>query len=191
MSSILCILVIDGLCYGIHISEITHMIPADTPAEKLNLYAGFCNIALGCGASLGGYASGIIGGRLGGKMSGNIGILMFLLGSMLALVSLEMQQFWLTLISVFCWGLFLFYIEGWLFIICSREFKGRSESFSVNKQLGSITCFLFQIMVMFTDNHFNLEITIGVVAALAIPAFKTLRKLPLPRQAFHDTQTTL
>ena len=88
MSSILCVLVIDGLCYGIHISEITHMIPLDTPAEKLNLYAGFCNIALGCGASCGGYISGIIGGKLGGKLSGNIGIFMFLIGSLMALVSL-------------------------------------------------------------------------------------------------------
>jgi hypothetical protein len=44
---------------------------------------------------------------------------------------------------------------------------------------------------MFTNNNLNLEITIGVVAILAIPAFKTLRKLPLPRQAFHSSQTTL
>ena len=88
MSSILCILVIDGLCYGIHISEITHMIPADTPDDKLNLYAGFCNIALGCGASLGGWVSGEISSVCGGKKSGNIGIAMFLFGSMLALASL-------------------------------------------------------------------------------------------------------
>jgi hypothetical protein len=80
--------VIDGLCYGIHISEITHMIPEDTPADKLNLYAGFCNIALGCGASLGGWTSGLIGAKFGGKRSGDVGILMFLFGSLLALTSL-------------------------------------------------------------------------------------------------------
>ena len=57
MSSILFILIIDGLCYGIHISEITHMIPADTPLNMMNLYAGYCNVSLGCGASLGGYMS--------------------------------------------------------------------------------------------------------------------------------------
>jgi hypothetical protein len=44
---------------------------------------------------------------------------------------------------------------------------------------------------MFTNNNLNLQITIGVVAALAIPAFKTLGKLPLPRQSFHSTQTTI
>ena len=150
MSSILWILVIDGLCYGIHISEITHMMPQDIPEDKLNLYAGFCNIALGCGASLGGWISGIIGGKLGGKRSGHIGIGMFFFGRLLALASIQMQQFGLTLVSVFVWGFFLFYIESWLFIICSREFKGRAKSFSVNKQLGSITCFLFQLLVMFT-----------------------------------------
>lgn len=31
---------------------------------------------------------------------------------------------------------------------------------------------------MFTNNNINLPITIGVVAALSIPAFHTLRKLP-------------
>ncbi len=157
------------------------MIPIDTPAEQLNLYAGFCNIALGCGASFGGWASGYFGAKFGGRRAGDIGILMFLFGSLLALTSLEVQLFWLTLISVFVWGFFLFYIEGWLFIICSREFKGRSQSFSVNKQLGSITCFLFQILVIFTNNNLNLSIIIGVVAALAIPAFKTLRRLPSAR----------
>lgn len=110
MSSILCILVIDGLCYGIHISEITHMIPVDTPPEQLNLYAGFCNIALGCGASFGGWASGYFGAKFGGRRAGDIGILMFLFGSLLALASLQVQLFWLTLISVFVWGFFLFYI---------------------------------------------------------------------------------
>ena len=64
------------------------MIPEDTPADKLNLYAGFCNIALGCGASLGGWISGQVAFRLGGKPSGAIGIAMFLFGSMLALGSL-------------------------------------------------------------------------------------------------------
>ena len=88
MSSILWILVIDGFCYGIHISEITHMIPEDTPEDKLNLYAGFCNIALGCGASVGGYISGKICSKFGGKKSGDIGIAMFILGSMLVLASI-------------------------------------------------------------------------------------------------------
>ena len=82
------------------------------------------------------------------------------------------------MISVFIWGFFLFYIEGWLFLICSREFKGRSESFSVNKQLGSITCFLFQIVVMFTDNDLNLTVLLAIVAGMAVPAWTSLRKLP-------------
>jgi predicted MFS family arabinose efflux permease len=96
------------------------MIPADTPADKLNLYAGFCNIALGCGASLGGFISGYVSSKVGGKRSGNIGIILFMVGSLLVLSSLQVQAFWLTLLSVFFWGFFLFYIEGWLFIICSR-----------------------------------------------------------------------
>ena len=71
----------------------------------MNLYAGFCNIALGCGASLGGWASGFIADRMGGKRSGDFGIIMFLIGSCLALVSLEVAQFWITLISVFFLGI--------------------------------------------------------------------------------------
>lgn len=86
------------------------MIPEDTPEDKLNLYAGFCNIALGCGASLGGYCSGIICSKNGGKRSGELGIIMFIVGSLLVLASLEVQNFWLTLGAVFFWGFFLFYI---------------------------------------------------------------------------------
>jgi len=61
-----------------------------------------------------------VASKVGGKPSGAIGIGMFLFGSMLALGSLEVQNMWLTMVSVFVWGFFLFYIEGWLFIICSR-----------------------------------------------------------------------
>lgn len=150
MFSILFILIIDGLCYGIHISEITHMIPNDTPDEMMNLYAGYCNIALGMGASLGGYISGKSGDYMGSRRSGALGIAFFMIGCLLAYLTIYLQNFNLTLVSAFFWGFFLFYIEGWLYIVCSREFKGRSESFSVNKQLGSITCFLFQILVLFT-----------------------------------------
>lgn len=168
------------------------MIPEDTPADKLNLYAGFCNIALGCGASLGGYSSGFVCSKIGGKRSGNIGIFMFIIGSLLVLASLQVQAFWLTLLSVFFWGFFLFYIEGWLFIICSREFKGRSQSFSVNKQLGSIACFLFQLIVLFTNNDLNLPIVIGVGAVFfSLLAFHTLRKLPQLKKKNKSLRTTV
>lgn len=92
----------------------------------LNLYAGYCNVALGCGASLGGYISGKIGDLLGSKRSGSLGIALFFIGCMLAIATLEAQMLLLTLISAFFWGFFLFYIEGWLYIVCSKEFKGRS-----------------------------------------------------------------
>ncbi len=46
------------------------MIPKDTSPDLMNLYAGYCNIALGCGASLGGWISGIAGGKLGGRRAG-------------------------------------------------------------------------------------------------------------------------
>lgn len=88
MFSILFILIIDGICFGIHISEITHMIPSDTPIEYLNLYAGYCNVALGCGASLGGYISGKLGDLLGGKKSGSLGISFFVVGCILAMATL-------------------------------------------------------------------------------------------------------
>lgn len=154
------------------------MIPMDTPEDMMNLYAGYCNISLGVGASLGGYISGKVGDKIGSRRSGALGIGFFLVGCLLAYLTILLQNFPLTLASALVWGFFLFYIEGWLYIVCSREFKGRSESFSVNKQLGSITCFLFQLIVLFTENQLNLEIVFPVIAVLAIPAFISLVKLP-------------
>jgi MFS family permease len=110
MSSILFILIIDGLCYGIHISEITHMIPIDTPINMMNLYAGYCNISLGCGASLGGYISGWFGDKMGSKKSGVLGLIFYILGCILATLTIILQNFVLTLVSAFFWGFFLFYI---------------------------------------------------------------------------------
>jgi len=67
------------------------MIPQDTPDELMNLYAGYCNIALGCGASLGGFLSGYLGDRVSSLKTGNIGIALFLLGTVLAYLTIQIQ----------------------------------------------------------------------------------------------------
>jgi len=60
------------------------MIPTDTPDNLMNLYAGFCNVSLGCGASLGGYISGWFGDKIGSKKSGILGLIFFLFGCAIA-----------------------------------------------------------------------------------------------------------
>lgn len=96
------------------------MIPEDTPKDLMNLYAGYCNIALGFGASFGGYISGKLGDYIGSRKSGSIGIGFYLVGCLLAYLTIILQNFILTLVSALFWGFFLFYIEGWLYIVCSR-----------------------------------------------------------------------
>ena len=124
MYSILCVFIIDGVCYGFLLSELTRLLPEDIPDDDLNLFAGLCSISMGCGASLGGWISGQVASRVDGKSSGYIGLVMFLFGNAMTILTLYLQDIWLANVTAFIWGFYLFYIEGWLYIVCSREFKG-------------------------------------------------------------------
>lgn len=74
MYPVLLILVIDGLSLGIYSSEITHLIPPDTPSEDVNKIAGVTMITLGVGSTIGGFVSGIAADRIGTIVAGRLGL---------------------------------------------------------------------------------------------------------------------
>lgn len=178
MYPVLAILVIDGISLGIYSSEITHLIPPDTPADQVNKMAGVTLIALGVGSTIGGYISGIVADKAGTVVAGRLGLLTLLLSCASYLFAFWEKQLWLAFVAGFIWGFSLFYIEGWMYVVCSRCYHGRPEAFSVNKQLHSIFYLFFQIAVFLTDNHMPLEILMVVLGALTIPGALLMSKVP-------------
>lgn len=152
MYSVIPMLIIDGMCLGVYSSEITHLIPHDVPKDLVNKYAGYSMISLGFGSIIGGFLCGKFVDHWGTVISGRLGVFLFLIGCGFYITALEAQVFAMTLTAAFVWGFFLFYIEGWMYAVCSRHFQGKAEAFSVNKQLHSIFYLLFQLALIYTSN---------------------------------------
>lgn len=71
------------------------------------------------GATIGGFLSGLIGDFLPGKPSGYIAMGAYVLGCLIALLAIELQQLASTLVAAALWGFGLYYLEGWMYIACS------------------------------------------------------------------------
>ena len=66
------------------------------------------------------------------------------------ILGLRFPSLWLAQVAGFLWGFSMFFIEGWLYTVCSRNYGGATEAFSVNKLLHSISYLLLQIAVFVT-----------------------------------------
>jgi predicted MFS family arabinose efflux permease len=178
MYPVLLVLVIDGVSLGVYSSEITHLIPKDTDPDLVNKVAGVAMIVLGVGSTVGGFACGKVADWAGGLFAGRLGLGCWVGSCGCFLLALHWPQLWLTLLASFLWGFSLFYIEGWMYVTCSRNYQGRAEAFSVNKQLHSWFYLFFQVAVFATGNRLALGWLVPAMALLALPALWLLNRLP-------------
>jgi predicted MFS family arabinose efflux permease len=178
MYPVLLVLVIDGLSLAFYSSEIPHLFPDDTDKDILNKLAGLAVISMGLGSTIGGYLCGIIADKKNNLFSGTTGFLGFIFSCLVVLGCLFWPSIWLTITAAFFWGYSLFYIESWMYIVCSRHYQGKAEAYSVNKQLHSLFYLIAQIAIFLTDNNLPLTVIVAVLAVLAVPALVMIRKLP-------------
>ena len=76
------------------------------------------------------------------------------------------------------WGFSIYFLEGWLSIVISRNYHGASEAFSVNKQLNAFFFIIFQIAVFSTENILPLKSIMLGLALLSVPAYFLLLSIP-------------
>ena len=133
---------------------------------------------MGVGATVGGFLSGFISDRIGELRSGRLGLAAWVGSCGIVVADLFWPSLWLTFVAAFTWGFCLFYIEGWMYIVCSRCYKGRSEAFSVNKLLHCLLYLIAQIGILVTNNSLPLKYIFPSMALLAIPALLLINRLP-------------
>ncbi len=98
------------------------MIPGDVEKDMVNKYAGIAMILLGVGSVIGGYLCGIMADKFGALISGRAGITFWLLSIGCFVFSLKIETLWMAFIAAFMWGYSLFYVQGWMYIACSRQY---------------------------------------------------------------------
>ena len=135
-------------------------------------------ISLGIGSTLGGIILSRISDKNSTTFLGRLSLILALVGCGLFTLTLQIKTYWLALVTSFEWGFFLFFLEGWMYLVCSKHYGGRTEAFSVNKQLHSVFYLIFQLSLLPSGNQISLiPITIGL-AAVTIPVFFFITKIP-------------
>lgn len=181
MWAVLLMMVIDGLSLGVYSSQIPHLMPPDIESTMVNKVAGIAMITLGIGAVCGGFLCGPLSDRKGSLLAGRVGLFCWLGSCGVFLVALNWPALWLMLLASFTWGFSLFFIEGWMYVVCSRNYGGRAEAFSVNKQLHSWFFLFFQGAVFATNTssaHLPLGYLLPGMMVLALPAFILIARIP-------------
>lgn len=117
-------IVTDGFILGFISSSATHLLPED---HYSRIEAGIFLIVLGAGAILGGFVSGFLSDKISimkvGKSSFFILLVCMLLSIPLFIELIE--NFFYSYFLGFAWGFGWHYMDGWLWVACSKIFEGK------------------------------------------------------------------
>lgn len=147
MRNFLPIIIADGCILGFTSASASHFIPKDQ-YEKINVCIFL--VFLGFGAIIGGYLSGLFTDKFPiikvGKSS------FFVLGSCIFLslpifMGLISHLFYCYFLA-FTWGFGWHYLDGWLWVSCSKVFGGKLEAFALNKFVHSFSFVLYQVALI-------------------------------------------
>lgn len=90
------------------------------------MVAGIIMISLGVGSVVGGFTVGIISDKIGSLNSGKLALSFWLVCCTMFVAAVEWPNIGLGLLCGFTWGFSMFYLESWLSIVISRNYKGLS-----------------------------------------------------------------
>lgn len=80
---------------------------------------------LGAGCIIGGFASGYVSDIIHMKNSGRLAIVLALVVAVVTVLVQPFLNMYLAFVCAFLWGIVRQFMEGWLYVACSRNFNGR------------------------------------------------------------------
>lgn len=136
-------------------------------------------LSLGAGATIGGILLGRISDKMTTLFTGRLGLILAIVGCLLFAITLEVKLYELAVVTAFEWGFFLFFVEGWMYLVCARHFGGKAEAFSVNKQLHSLFYLIFQLSLLPSGNQIPLLPIVLGLGAIVIPTILLIGWIPV------------
>lgn len=110
------------------------------------------------------------------KTIGGIALSMYLAVCQLSVMSTQLKNEVFVYFISFFWGFMHSYLENWVIVCCSRNYKGKLESFSINKQFHSLTVCVYQLIVIFGTQDLRLILTMMTfLTIVCIPSLTLLR----------------
>ena len=82
--------------------------------------------------------------------------------------SIAVEGFTFPLVLGFLWGLSLYFLEGWIFVCCTKVYHGHIETYAIAKQMHTSSFILFQVYQVIFRNHDVVNQTILLLLVLSI-----------------------
>lgn len=178
MTQMLALIGIVGFIMGFKSSSLGVLIKltvSSSDTKFINMRIGIGFILLGVGQIFGSTISGLQVDRIQIQTMGGIGISLFLITCQSALISYHTLNEYFVYVVSFLWGFIQSYIQSWIIVVCSRNYKGRSESFVINKQFHFLTMCIYQMLVIYGTKNFS--ILLYILLFLAVPCIMSLSML--------------
>ena len=122
-----------------------------------------------------------MGGRLcdyiAVKKTAYIGMFIFLFNCLFSILVSLIDVFPLSCFAGFLWGYVFYYVQANEMVLCSKFFKGKTESFAVIKQSHSASLVLYEVLGMLTDNSIEIKYLMTGLIVVWIFCMLLLRKL--------------
>ncbi len=115
-----------------------------------------CILILGIGAIIGAFICGFLSDKYPLKKIGLFGLSYYIFVLFLTFLSLYFKDLNLTYITSFNIGFINLFLSNWLQVTCSKIYHGNLGSFSVNKQAGTISFVLYQILIALLTDKINM-----------------------------------
>ena len=121
MKSLIPLLIFDGLILGFISTSSTKLMPIESSRVDIGIFL----IVLGAGCIVGGFVSGYLSDLISMKNAGRLAVMAVLVVSVATVFVQRYLSMWVAFVIAFFWGVVREYMEGWLYVACSRNFNGR------------------------------------------------------------------
>lgn len=135
---------------------------------------------LGVGCIFGGIISGYMSDLIQTRNTGNLAIIIVLVVSVISVGQDQIKGKEFGYICAFLWGVARQFMEGWLYVACSRNYNGTLESYANMKQLHSFSFCIYQLIAIITNLDLSTSYFMLIFILLGPVAFYFLQRLPEP-----------
>lgn len=172
------IALLDGINVGVTTSFMLHLLPSTNDEQQDNLNAGLCEILFGVGAIVGGYLGGMLCDIIRVRYCCLIAVCTYFLGCFLSIFADIYSSLGFAMVCCVIWGFNLYFLQAAEYVMCSRLFEGKSESYAVVKQFHCAAMVVFFIVSALTHNDLPVRYVMSFLILFTFPAIFGILRLP-------------
>jgi hypothetical protein len=140
--------------YSSSLYRILDMALPDAPREYVSMRTGIMFVILGMGGIISEYSAGQLSDTLTIQKVRVIALSFYYMSVILSQTSISLHETVVpVMLAVFLCRSQETCIQNWITVICSRTCRGALESFVINKQLHSLTFYLYECRSRLLNSH--------------------------------------